>query len=618
MQKSDSNSVEEKFKNSEKQHVLRSVKGFNVVKRDNDKKIYLKYICEKEDKIIAELLASRNIKLSEKNNFLEPKLKNLLPTADTMKDISSATERIIKAINGKEKICIFGDYDVDGSTSTAMWILFLEKLGIQANYYIPDRISEGYGPNCHAIEEIAKNKVKLLISVDCGTTAFEPFEKASSLGMDVIIIDHHQSSEVLPQCIACINPNRFDEINIKDEMKHLCACGVSFFVIMLINSKLRENNRNVNLMQFTPLVAFATICDVMKLTPLNRAFVKTGINVLQNNKELFNLDELININNSIKIQKNSTIAQKTQSQKNITAYSFGFLLGPIINAGGRIGKSSLGVELMIEKNKQTAKIIAEKLFNLNEERKNIETEALHELSAKKNDILKQIRENGYIMLYSEKWHEGVIGLIASRLKDKYFYPVFAGTKTSDGNMKFSVRSVDNVDIGEIIIQAREQELIITGGGHKLAGGLSCNKEKISKLKQFLKEKIKINADNYFTDKTIKYDTAISLGGLTNEILEKISKFGPFGPGNPKPIFLIQDVLIEHVDIIKDKHILLSLSDNENVERAICFNGIGTEFGNFLLSSKGNLITVIATAELDEWNGQKRKSIKIEDAILKKI
>lgn len=608
--------MEEKFENGKKQHVLRSVKGFNVVKREYDKKTYLKYICEKEDKIIAELLASRNIKLNEKNNFLEPKLKNLLPTADTMKDISSATERIIKAINDKEKICIFGDYDVDGSTSVAMWILFLEKLGIQANYYIPDRISEGYGPNCSAIEKIAKNNVKLLISVDCGTNAFEPFEKAILLGMDVIIIDHHQSSEVLPQCIACVNPNRFDETNIKDEMKHLCACGVSFFVIMSINSKLRESNRNVDLMQFTPLVAFATICDVMKLTTLNRAFIKTGINVLQNNKELFNLYELVNINNNF--QKSNAVTQKVQLQKNITAYSFGFLLGPLINAGGRIGNSSLGVELMIEKNKQTAKIIAEKLFTLNEERKNIETETLHELSTKKNDIMKQIKEYGYIMLYSEKWHEGVIGLIASRLKDKYFYPVFAGTKTSDGNIKFSARSVDNVDIGEIIIQAREQELIITGGGHKLAGGLSCNKEKIIELKQFLKEKIKINADNYFTDKTIKYDVVLSLSGLTDEILEKISKFGPFGSGNPKPMFLIQDVLVEHVDIIKDKHILLSISDNEKVERAICFNVAGTEFGNFLLSSKNSLITVIATAELDEWNGQRRKSIKIEDAILKKI
>ena len=588
---------------------MQTIKGFNLVKREIDKKIYLKHICAKENKIIAEMLAARNVSPEDKNNFLDPKLRNILPTMNKMKDVDIAVKRIIKSIENNEKICIFGDYDVDGSTSTAMWLLFFEKLGIKPSYYIPNRITEGYGPNNEAIEKIAKNGTKLLISADCGITAFEQFEKASLLGIDAIIIDHHQSSDILPKCIACVNPNRFDENDLKIEMKHLCACGVSFFVIIAINTELRKKNKDIELLQFTPLVAFATICDVMKLTSLNRAFIKTGLSTIQAGKT-FNLTKLIDISNKEKIQRNNKI-----TQKNITAYSFGFLLGPMINAGGRIGNSSLGTELMIEKNEQNAENIAKKLFSLNEERKEIESATLHNLIEQKDYILKQIKELGYIMLYSKEWHEGVIGLIASRVKDKYFYPVFIGSETKDRTIKFSSRSVDGVNIGEIIIQACEKKLLVAGGGHKLAGGLTCEIDKIDKLKQFLKDKIKVNADNSFANKTLKYDVALSLSGLTFEILEKISKFEPFGQGNAKPIFLIQDVLVDYADIIKDKHILLSISDSESSEKAICFNSVDTELGKFLFSAKGKMITILASVELEEYQGYKRKNIKIEDAIL---
>ena len=596
----------------EKKRVLHSIKGFNVIKRDFNNKIYLQYICYKENKIIAELLASRNVKPEDRENFLEPRLKNLLPKTISMKDVLYAVKRIIQAIDNKEKICIFGDYDVDGITSTTLLISFFEQLGIEVSYYIPDRILEGYGPNCEAMDKISKNNIKLLISVDCGTTAFEPFEKAKSLGIDVIIIDHHQSSEKIPECIACVNPNRLDEKDIRDDIKCLCACGVLFFVIIAINKELKKQKLDIDLMQFTPLVALATICDVMKMTPLNRAFVKTGINVLQKTKS-FNLFELIDVFETKKTlnQQKNIYKQNTK----ITYNSLGFIIGPMINAGGRIGNSSLGVQLMIEKNKQQARIIAEELCELNEERKQIESDALCEIVGKKDEIQSRIEQFGFIMLFSKSWHEGIIGLMASRVKDKYFYPTFIGTEISGEKIiKFSCRSVENVDIGNIIIEAREKQLLFAGGGHKLAGGMSCEIDKIEKFQNFLKERIKKDADEYFLNKTKKYDVAISLGGLTVELLEKIKKFEPFGVGNDKPFFLIQDVFIKKINVIKDKHISVSLLDNENYERAICFNCINTKIGDFLLSAEGKFVTLLATAEIEDRNDRKQKNIAIEDII----
>ena len=589
--------------------ILKSIKGFNVVKHDFDKKLYLQYICAKENKINAELFASRNIKISDKDNFLNPKLKNLLPQIGVLKDTDIAVNRILEAIKNNEKICIFGDYDVDGTTSTSMLILFLEQLGVIANYYIPDRISEGYGPNENAFEKIAKNNVKLIICVDCGSTAFEPLKKVKELGVDVIVIDHHKTDEVLPECVALINPNRFDETEIPNELHHLCACGVSFLVLMALSYRLKQQNKTINLMQFIPLVAFATICDVMNLTNLNRAFIKTGINVLQKNKS-FNLHELIKIAEASRPQNNTKF-------KNIelNAYTFGFLLGPMINAGGRIGNASLGVEMMIEKNKQVAQVIAQKLFDLNEERKEIENNVLEELKYQTENIKKQIEKQGFILLHSTEWHEGVIGLVASRLKEKFYYPVLAGSETVDGNIKLSCRSINGIDIGDIILQAKSKNLIINGGGHKLAGGITCNKDKLDDLIKFLTEKIKLNADINYQNKTEQYDVALTLNGLNLDLVEKVLQFEPFGIGNPKPIFLIQDVIIIQANIIKEKHISVILKDTEITQKAICFNCIGNELGKFLLSASGKKVSLLVTTDLSNFNNKPQISIKIEDAII---
>ncbi len=598
----------------------RTIKGFKIKKKEYNKLCYLKHIANKEDIITSELFATRNIDVKDVDNFLNPKLRNLLPKVGFIKDIEKASKRIVDAIINNEKVCIYGDYDVDGLTSTSLMILYLKECGLKVDYYIPDRITEGYGPNSNAIEKIKNNQNHLIIFVDCGATAYEPLETAKKINIDVIVLDHHKTDEKLPYSLAQVNPNRLDETEINEELHSLCACSVVFLTLMYCNKLLKELQENKqlqkkynipDLIQFTPLVAFATICDVMNLTMLNRAFIKTGLSVLEknktNNKQSFNLYYLLKINNEQNTNNNSN------KQLKITAYSFGFTLGPMVNAGGRIGKGDLGVKLMIEENDEKAQIIANELLLLNSERKNIEQNSLNEISKTyKNQIENQIKENGFVFLYNKNWHEGIIGLIASRVKDKYNYPVIIGSETEKEIVKCSSRSVNGVDIGNIILEAKQKNLIENGGGHKLAGGFSIKTEKILSFINFMKEKTKKDADKSFEEKTIEYTTEISLSGLTFNLLEKIEKFEPFGVGNPKPIFLLKDVKILDVRVIKDKHISLIIEDNDKTAQAMAFNIVRTELGLFLLSSKNKVINMLITANIDIWNNDRRISIFIED------
>ena len=607
----------------------KTAKGFIVKKRDYNKNCYLRHICAKETNLMAELLASRGIDVNEKENFFNPKLKNLLPKPDILKDVDKASDRILKAIQNKEKICIYGDYDVDGTTSTSMLLLWFEKLGITADYYIPDRLTEGYGATVKAMEKIASAGVNLIIFVDCGITANEPIKVATDLGVDVIVLDHHKSGDELPSCIACVDANRDDEKDLSNDLHCLCACGISFIALMACNKLLKENDFSTpDLMQFVPLVAFATICDVMQLTPLNRAFVKTGLSVLENEKMHYRYDiknkefncKTFNIYKLFEAEQKARLIAKQQFTgnveiPNISAYSFGFILGPMVNAGGRIGKSDLGVRLLTANNLSIAQEIAEELQELNDERKNIETQALEDARRKKDEIQKQIEKQGFILLFSKDWHEGVIGLVASRIKDKYYYPTIIGSENDDGLIKFSCRSIDGIDIGKVILLAVEERILINGGGHEMAGGFSCKKENIEKLKEFFAEYIKDKSKQQFNKKTIYYDTAMSLSGLSIDFVDYVSQLEPFGIGNAKPIYLIQDVNVFDVKVLKDKHIMLVIGDEQTTQRAICFNCIGTDFGNTLLSSKGKTINILATAESDEWQGKRRLNIKIEDVIV---
>ena len=631
--------------------VDRTIKGYSFRKKPFDKKCYLKHIANKENKFIAELFAVAGVDVEDVDDFINPKLRNLLPPVNSLKEMSNACNRIIKAIISNEKICIYGDYDVDGTTSVSLLLLWLKEIGVEAEYYIPERIKEGYGANSDAVKKLADDGVKLIIFVDCGATANNELLLAKQLGVDVIVLDHHKSSDELPECVAHVNPNRFDENDIDDKLHHLCACGVVFLTLISCQKRIKdikdkyydnfdnqENDNNTdgqncdveddvfskkeleaiskieipNIMRFTPLVAFATICDVMQLTTLNRAFIRTGLAVLEKNKyddiATFNLYTLLNMYFSQ--QEN-----KKQQDIKMSSYHFGFVIGPMVNAGGRIGKSNLGVKLMTADDKDEAYDIANELYLLNNERKDIEQKALKDVFLNKKEIEKQIANNGFILVYSKQWHEGVIGLIASRVKEKYCYPTLAGSETEDGVIKFSGRSVNGVDIGALILQAKELKLIENGGGHEQACGFSILADKLGDFIDFMRSAVKPFADESYESRCIEYNTAISLSGLTIALLEKVAQFEPFGSGNPKPIFLIQDVIVVDVRVIKDKHISLIVKDDNTSGQVMAFNVIGNEIGDFLLSEKGKKISIFANANVDIWNGNKRVGITMLDVVV---
>lgn len=623
----------------------KTIKGYNFKKKPFDKKCYLKHIANKENKFIAELFAVAGVEVEDEEDFINPKLRNLLPPVNSLKDMQVACDRIIKAIISNEKICIYGDYDVDGATSVSLLLLWLKEIGIKAEYYIPERIKEGYGANGEAVKKLADKGINLIIFVDCGATANNELLLAKQLGVDVIVLDHHKSSETLPECVAHVNPNRFDETDIDGKLHHLCACGVVFLTLISCQKRIKDIQENINntpndidigkdgdktikddvfsqqeiekiskidlpnIMRFTPLVAFATICDVMQLTNLNRAFIRTGLVVLEKNKyddfATFHLYTLLNI--YLLQQEN-----KKHQEVKLSSYHFGFVIGPMVNAGGRIGKSSLGVELMTAVDRDKAYDIANELYLLNNERKNIEQQALKEVFLNKKEIEKQIANNGFILVYSKQWHEGVIGLIASRVKEKYCYPTLAGSETEDDVIKFSGRSVEGVDIGALILQAKELKLLENGGGHEQACGFSILLEKLGDFIDFMRGAIKPFADESYNSRCIEYNTAISLSGLTIDLLEQVAQFEPFGAGNARPIFLIQDIVVLNVKVIKDKHISLIISDDNTSGQAMAFNAIGNDIGDFLLSSKGKKINIFANANVDVWNGNKRVGITILD------
>ena len=427
------------------------------------------------DEIVAKLLSIRRIKKEEVKLFLEPLIKNILPNPFILKDMDKAINRTLIAIKHGEKIGIFGDYDVDGATSTAILGQYFRSLKIKFEIHIPDRKTEGFGPNENAFLKFINKGVNLIYTVDCGTLSFEPIEFAKKRNIDVIILDHHQSEIKLPNAHSIVNPNRFDD---RSELNYLCAAGVCFLFLIALNKKLRDINwfslNNVDepdLIRILDLVSLGTVCDVVPLIGLNRAIVRQGLKVLRgkNNLGLKTLIELNNIEN------------------NVTAYHLGFVLGPRINAGGRVGKSSHGANLLLNNNAQETFKLASELNNYNKERQNLESELLNQIL---NTNYKD-KSDPVVILYGENWHEGVIGIIASRIKEKSNKPTII-ISVNSGLGKGSARSIYAFDIGSIIISAVQAGILVKGGGHKMAGGFTINMKKINELVKSMNEKKKKN------------------------------------------------------------------------------------------------------------------------------
>ena len=549
------------------------------------------------DEIVAKLLSIRKIKREEVTSFLEPSIRNILPNPFILKDMDKAIDRSINAIINKEKIGIFGDYDVDGATSTAILGQYFRHLKIKFEIHIPDRKSEGFGPNEKAFLEFIQKGVNLIYTVDCGTLSFKPVDFAKKKNIDVIILDHHQSELKLPNAHSIINPNRFDD---RSELNYLCAAGVCFLFLIALNKKLRDQNWFItngidepDLIKILDLVSLGTVCDVVPLIGLNRAIVRQGLKILKkkNNLGLKTLMELNNVEN------------------NITAYHLGYILGPRINAGGRVGKSSHGANLLLDDNAQNTFKLASELNNYNKERQILEAELLKK-------ILNTNYENNsdpVIILHGENWHEGIIGIIAARLKEKYNKPAIIISVTSENIGKGSARSIYGFDIGTSIISGVEAGLLVKGGGHKMAAGFTIDMKKINDFKEFIFKKFKSINIKLEERKNYYFDAEIAPSALNIDFFEKVNLLAPFGSGNPEPRFIIKHVKLVNSKIVGEKHIkTVFVGSDSTTLKGISFNSVETNVGVHLLKKNIKSFDIAGKLSLNEWRGERNVEFIIDD------
>ena len=548
------------------------------------------------DEIVAKLISIRKIKKEEVKFFLEPQIKNILPNPYILKDMDKAVERAEKAILQKEKIGIFGDYDVDGATSTAILGKYFELLNIPFEIYIPDRKDEGFGPNEKGFSKFINLGVNLIFTVDCGTLSYEPMEFAKKKNIDVIILDHHQSETKLPSAYAIVNPNRFDD---RSELNYLCAAGVCFMFLIALNKRLRDQKWFLNnsvmepeLMNILDLVSLGTVCDVVPLIGLNRAIVHQGLKILKRNKNL-GLKTLIQVSNI---------------ENNITSYHLGYILGPRINAGGRVGKSTHGANLLLNNNAKDTFKLAVDLNLYNKERQILESELLKKIlnTEYKNSV------DPVIILYGENWHEGIIGIIAARLKEKYNKPAIV-ISINKGLGKGSGRSIHGFDLGSTIIGAVQSGLLTKGGGHKMAAGFTIDASKIDEFKEFVFRRFKSININLEEKKNYYFDAEISPSAVNNDFFEKINILAPFGSGNPEPRFIIRGVKLVNSKIVGEKHIKIVLVGSDSTTlKAISFNSVETELGSYLMKKNMKPFDIAGKLSLNEWRGQRNVEFIIDD------
>ncbi len=548
------------------------------------------------DEIVAKLLSIRKIKKEEIKFFLNPSIKNILPNPFILKDMDRAIERTISVVLKKEKVGIFGDYDVDGATSTAILGQYFKSLNIDYEIYIPDRKSEGFGPNRKAFLEFINLGVNLIFTVDCGTLSFEPIDFAKEKKIDVIILDHHQSEIKLPNAHSIVNPNRFDD---RSELNYLCAAGVCFLFLIALNKKLREKNwfklnsiLEPNLINILDLVSLGTVCDVVPLVGLNRAIVYQGLKVLKKKNNL-GLKTLIDINNI---------------ESNITTYHLGYVLGPRINAGGRVGRSTHGANLLLNTDAQETFKIASELNNYNKERQILESELLKKIL--NTDF--QVNSDPVIILHGENWHEGIIGIIAARVKEKFNKPTIIISSIS-GLGKGSARSILGFDIGSVVIGAVQNDILVKGGGHKMAAGFTINMAKINEFKEFVFKKFRSINMNLEEKKNYYFDSEISPSAVNIDFFEKVYSLAPFGSGNTEPRFVIQNLKVLNSKIVGEKHIKsVLLGSDSTVLKTISFNSVESELGSYLLKRNLKSFNIAGKLSLNEWKAQRNVEFIIDD------
>ncbi len=537
--------------------------------------------------LLARLLSQRWPHLDTIPNHLSPTLKAFLPDPSHLQDMDLAVARLEQAITNKEKICVFGDYDVDGATSTALLMNFFRDIGYAIDFYIPDRQKEGYGPSKGAFNELNKKGTNLVITVDCGTTAFEAMDHAKTLGIDVIIVDHHRPETILPKVAALVNPYH---PNNPSPYTYLAAVGVTFLLLVALARKLKDRAPIPDLRSYLDLVALGTVCDVVPLKGLNRAYVRQGLKVLDLNPNI-GLKALIQVSGG----------QKSD------IYQLGFILGPRINAGGRIGDSSLGAQLLTTQDPQEALKIAQKLEELNQDRKLLESQTLE----KAIELVEThaFQEKALICVGIQEGHVGIIGIVAARLKEKFHKPVFVIGFDGTGFGKGSGRSIEGINLSHIVHMAKDKGLLLSGGGHAMAAGLSIEESSFSAFQEFL-DSVSL-AD--LPEPTLMIDAAFPLSALSFDTVKSIEDLGPFGAENPAPLFLLSNVYASYVKQRGDKHLSCTLKgeDGRSLE-AICFNSLGTPLQQALLKHQDRPCHMVGTLQIDTWQGREKLKFIIQD------
>ncbi|MBV2185365.1 MAG: single-stranded-DNA-specific exonuclease RecJ [Rhizobium sp.] len=549
--------------------------------------------------LVARVLAGRGVAVDDAPGFMDPSIRNLMPDPYRLTDCEAAAERLVEAIRRGERVAIFGDYDVDGAASSALLSRFLRHFGIDAEIYIPDRIFEGYGPNPAAIGQLIDRGANLLVTVDCGSTSVEALAVARERRIDVVVIDHHQMGHEMPPCLALVNPNREDDLSGQG---HLCAAGVVFLVLVATLRLLRQNGhpqaRSLDLLAWLDLVALATVCDVVPLKGLNRAYVTKGLIAArhQNNAGLAALLRVAGIGGPV------------------TPYHFGFLVGPRINAGGRIGDAALGSRLLTLDDAGEADQIAVKLDELNRERQALEQVMQAEAEAEALAEYGDGQAASVIVTARDNWHPGIVGLLAARLKEKFKRPAFAIAFDPNGKGTGSGRSINGFDIGRMVRAAVDSGLLVKGGGHAMAAGLTVERSNLGRLRTFFDEASAEQVSALAANQTLKIDGALGASGATIALIDQLETAGPYGSGHPQPIFAVPAHRLRDARPVGTTHVKVTLeaADGTRLD-GIAFRAAETALGDFLLNGRGTQIHVAGTLSADHWQGTRRVQIRVLDA-----
>lgn len=551
--------------------------------------------------ILRQIMLARGVAEDDLHRHLSPTLRDFLPDPSEFNDMDAAADRIAQAVLGAERITIYGDYDVDGATSSALLIRLLRELGVEAEFYIPDRLLEGYGPSGKALVKLAEAGSSLIITVDCGAMAHEALAMANDAGVDVIVVDHHKCSPELPRAAALVNPNRLDENDLAAAHGHLAAVGVAFLLAIALVRTLRarghfENRKEPDLFALLDLVALGTVADVAALHGLNRAFVAQGLKVMGRRANI----------------GMSALIDASRLKRAPVCSDLGFALGPRINAGGRVGESTLGVKLLTTENEDEARHIAAQLSALNEERRAIEAEVQQEaeaqLAAQHNRAVHLVAGHG--------WHPGVIGIVAGRIKEKTGKPsLVIAIDPETGEGKGSGRSIAGVDLGAAIIRARDEGLLVKGGGHAMAAGLTVEEARLEAFAEWLNLSLEPAVARAGDNRELLLDLAVAPGGLTPDLVNSLESGGPYGMGWPGPRIAVGPVRLVKCDIVGTDHVRLIASGADGKSfKGIAFRAAETEMGQTLLQgSRGRKLWLAGRVKIDDWGSRPQAELHVEDA-----